>query len=410
MSKLRAVVRHEFMTVVKQPSFWAMLVVTPLLIGIIIAISALGNRSSEARVEELQSKLKNVVIVDDSGFILPDIVQSSGQRLEPSSQLDELKEDVRTGELTGLVYFPSDLRESRKYQVYVESTDIATLTTMTGYAGNLLNLSIFAPIGSPEVIALAQGQAEAVITTYDNGVASPGFNKYIVPGLIAVLFFLILIFAIGYALTSISEEKENRSMEMLLTHVHPRIAIIGKLLAVILITLAQLAFFAVVGLLAYAVALALGVDSIRLPAGINLVELVFDPVTIAFGLGFLLAGFALYSGLMAILASFLPAKQANAWSGFFYMAAFSPFWFISAIITNPNSPAVVFATFFPPTAPSTTLIRNTLGSISGGEAVLALASMTLFALLSIWFAIRIFPRGALEFENTLSLRAMFGKK
>lgn len=409
MSKLHAVVRHEFMTVVKQPSFWVMLVATPLLIGVIIAISAFGSRSSEARVEELQSKLKEVVIVDDSSFVLPEIVESSGQQMASSDKLDELKEDVRSGELTGLIYYPSDLQQTKKYQIYVHGSDFATVTTLGAYAGNLLNLSIFAPIGSPEVIAIAQGQTESVITTYENGQASPGFNKYVVPGIIATLFFLILFFAVGYALTSISEEKENRSMEMLLTHVSPRVAIVGKLLAVILITLAQLAFFAIAAIVGYRIALLLGVDSIQLPAGINLAELVFDPITIGFGLGFLVAGFALYAGMMAILASFLPAKQANAWSGFFYMAAFSPFWFLTAIMTNPDNAAVTFATYFPPTAPTTSLLRNMFGSFSGPEAAMALISMALFALLAIWFAIRIFPRGALEFENTLSLRAMFGK-
>ena len=31
MSKLRTVIRHEYMTIVKQPSFWVAMVVLPLI-------------------------------------------------------------------------------------------------------------------------------------------------------------------------------------------------------------------------------------------------------------------------------------------------------------------------------------------------------------------------------------------
>ncbi len=410
MSKLRAVVRHEFMTVVRQPSFWAWLIALPLFIGIIMAISMFGDRAATNKVEELQNQLENIAIIDESGFILPEIIAESGHTLAPAGELAALREQVRDGELTGLIHYPSDLKETNRYDIFVHGTDFSIITTLGSYSGSLLNLSIFAPIGSPEIIALAQGSADVTITTYENGVPSPGFNKYVVPGLIALLFFLIIFFAVGYALTSVSEEKENRSMEMLLTHVPPRVAIVGKLLAVICITLAQLIFFAVVVFLGYRIALAFGMQSITLPAGISLSELVFNPMTIFFSLGFLIAGFALFAGMMTILASMLPAKQANAWSGLFYVAAFSPFWFLSTIMTDPNNPAVTFVTYFPLTSPSAALLRNTFGGFTVLEAATVLLVMSIYAVVAIWLAIRIFPRGALEFNNSLSLRSLFSKK
>ena len=104
-------------------------------------------------------------------------------------------------------------------------------------ADNILKTSLFIPLGSAEVIALAQDGASSTITTYENGQESAGFNAYIAPGLFLILFYIVFAFSISYMLTSVSEEKENRSMEMVLTYVKPRTLIIGKLLAVSLVTL-----------------------------------------------------------------------------------------------------------------------------------------------------------------------------
>lgn len=409
MSKLSAVVQHEFRSVVRQVSFWVMLIATPLFVATIFIIVGFGSSASQAKVEELTEKLQNVAVVDESGFIIPDVVTQAGQRLEPVSQLDALREEVRAGELTGLIYYPANLQQTKSYQIFVDGTDYSTITALTGFAGQLLNISIFAPIGSAEVIALANGQANAEVVTYENGEQSPGFNKYIVPGAIAAIFFLILFFAVSYALTSIGEEKENRSMEMLLTHVKPRTAIVGKLLGVILITLVQILFFIIIALIGYFVAVAFGMSAIQLPAGVSLANLVFDPVAIFFGLGFLVAGFALYAGLMAVLAVVLPYKLASGWSSLFFVGGFSPFWFLSLIMTDPTNPVVTFATFFPLTSPTTSLIRNMLGNLNGLEAVLALLVMATFATLAIGLAVRLFPKGALEFNNALSLKDIFGK-
>lgn len=409
MSKLSAVVQHEFRSVIRQVSFWVMLIATPAFIAVIFIIVGFGSSASEAKVEELTEKLQNVAVIDESGFIVPDMVTNAGQQFENASQLDALREEVRKGELTGLVYYPANLQETKTYQIFVDGTDFSTISALTGFASQLLNVSIFAPIGSAEVIALATGQANAEVVTFENGTESPGFNKYIVPGAIAAIFFLILFFAVSYALSSIGEEKENRSMEMLLTHVKPRTAIVGKLLGVILITLVQILFFVVIGLIGYFIALAFGMSAIQLPAGVNLASLVFDPLTIFFGLGYLVAGFALYAGFMAVLAVVLPYKLASGWSSLFFISGFSPFWFMSLIMTDPSNPVVTFATFFPLTSPTTSLIRNMFGNLNGLEAALALAVMAMFAVLAIGLAVRLFPKGALEFNNALSLKDIFGK-
>ncbi len=407
MSKLRSVIRHEYLTIVKQPSFWIVMIAIPLVIGVVLLLTYLGNQSSAQRIEELSADLKNIAIVDESALLNKDVIAASGLTLSPASEVDDLREQVRTAEKEALVVFPSTLEQDRKYSIYLSSNDLTKISTVTSLSDNLLKTSLFIPLGSAEVIALAQQGASADVTVFEGGKETGGFNDYVAPGLFVILFYIIFAFSVGYMLTSVSEEKENRSMEMVLTYVKPRTLIVGKLLAVSLVTVTQVLFFAILGLIAYFVALQMGAG-ISLPFGITLAEITIDPWAIFFGLAFLVVGFLMYAGFMTATAAAAPStKEANSFSAVFFIGAFVPFYFIMMIATDPENPIVTFLTYFPLTSPVVTLIRNTVGNMTFVESWLALIVMTLFMVISIWIAVRAFKLGALEFSQTIKLSKLF---
>lgn len=409
MSKLGIVIKHEYLTIIKQPSFWIAMLAIPLIIGVVLALTYIGGKSSEERIEQLAKDLKNVAIVDKSGLLNKDVVQSAGLSISPASDEAVLREQVRDAGKEALIVYPDTLQKDRKYSVYLSSNDFTKMGSVTSLSESLLKTSVFLPLGSADVIALAQNGAESQVTTYKNGNETAGINEYIVPGLFVVVFYIVFAFSVGYMLTSVSEEKENRSMEMVLTYVKPRILIVGKLLAVILVTLTQILFFAIVGAIGLAIALSLG-NSLPLPPGVDLQRLVFDPVAIFFGASFLVVGFLMFAGFMTATAAMAPSsKEANSFSVVFYLGAFIPFYFVSLILTSPDNPIVRFITFFPLTSPVVNLLRNTIGNIGIAEAALALAVMVVFMLLSIWIAIRAFSQGALEYNSVIKLQSLFKK-
>ncbi len=407
MARLKTVIKHEYMTIVKQPSFWIVMLAIPAIVAVVFGLSYLGNKSVESRMGEIVKDLRNVAIIDESGLINREVVQSSGLTVSPSDQKDELREQVRDGEKEALVVYPDTLVKNRKYSIYLSNDDFTKMGAVSSLADNLLRTSLFLPLGSAEVIALAQNGAENQVTTYRNGVETAGINEYIVPGLFVVLFYLIFAFSVGYMLTSVSEEKENRSMEMVLTYVEPRNLIVGKLLAVILVTLTQVVFFVLLAIIAYFAAQALG-NSLALPAGVDLERLVFDPLAIFFGASFLAVGFLMFAGFMTATAAMAPStKEANSFSAVFYIGAFIPFYFVTMILTDPENPITKFITYFPLTSPVVTLLRNAVGNLEPLEASLALAVMVVFMILSIWIAVRAFSRGALEYSSITNLKTLF---
>jgi len=409
MSKLRSVIRHEYLTIVKQPSFWIVMIAIPVAIAVIGFLIFLGNSSSEARIKEVTSNLKDVAIIDQSGLINQDVVKSAELTLSPAAELETIREQVRTGEKEALIVYPESLLETQKYSVYLSSNDFTKMGSVNSLGDAMLETSLFLPLGSAEVITLAQQGAQSDLVIYNEGKESAGFNEYIAPGIFVILFYIIFAFSVGYMLTSVSEEKENRSMEMVLTYVQPRTLIVGKLLAVSLVTLTQIAFFGLMALVGLLVAHQLG-NSLVLPFGLDLTKMVLDPLVIFFGAAYLIVGFLMYAGFMTATAAAAPStKEANSFSTVFFLGAFVPFYFVTLLITDPENPVVQFLTYFPLTSPVVTLIRNTVGNISTFESWLALAVMTGFMLLSLWLAVRAFKLGALEFSQTIKLSALFKK-
>ena len=409
MSKLKSVIRHEYLTIVKQPSFWIMMTVIPIFIIGAIGLSVLAGMSSDERISELAKDLKNVAIVDDSSLINRQVVKSTGLKLSPGSQIDSLREAVRTGEKDALVVYPSNLKTDQKYKIFLSSNDFTKSSSVSQLADNLLSASLFVPLGSADIIALAQNGAQSTVITYENGQQTGGVNEYIVPGLFVILFYIIFAFSVGYMLSSIGEEKENRSMEMVLTYVYPRILIIGKLLAVILVALTQILFFGLLALIGLLIARQFG-SSLSLPAGVDLSQLVFDPAAILFGVGFLAFGFLMFAGFMTTVAAIAPTtKEANSFSTVFYIGAFIPFYFVSLILTDPGNIVTQFLSFFPLTSPVVTLIRNAVGNMGLLESSLALATMAIFMVISLSVAVRAFSLGALEFSQRIKLGSLFKK-
>ena len=409
MSKLNAVIRHEYFTIVKQPSFWITMIAIPVLMAVIGLLVYFGNSSSEAHIKQTAESMKTIAIIDESGLVNKNIVQGAGLSLSPSSQLNTLKEEVRKGTRDALVVYPENLASARKYTLYLSSNDITKMSSATSLADTLLKTSLFLPLGSADVIALAESGASSDVVMYKDGAVSGGFNDFIAPGLFVILFYIVFAFSISYMLTSVSEEKENRSMEMVLTYVKPRTLILGKLLAVSLVTLTQIAFFALLGLAVLGVMQHLG-TAISLPLGIDIAKITFHPLTMFFGAAYLIVGFLMYAGFMTATAAAAPsAKEANSFSSVFFLGAFVPFYFITLIVTDPNNPIVHFVTFFPLTSPIVALVRNAVGNIGVVESLAALAVMAFFMVVSIWVAVRAFRLGALEYSQTIKLSSLFKK-
>lgn len=409
--KLLAVIRHEYLTIVKQPAFWIALLIVPAFGAIGFGASYFSGLSEEPSQETVQDL--NIAVVDNS-----DIIHTEATTLKnihfvehtSKGEKDDLITRVQNGKIDALIVYPEDITKTHAYQIYIdededEKTDKEDMVSTL--SNDLLETSILAPIDSEALVTLLQSGAHAEVTSYKNGEKTPGIAAYIVPGFFLVLFYIIFFFSVGYAMTSVAEEKENRAIEMVLSYIRPRTLMAGKLLAVALVAFTQLLFFITLGALAYVVLMIFG-NAFTIP--FELSGLVFAFWPILFGLLYCIFGFLLFVALMlATGAAFPSPKEASAFMMVFYLLAMSPYFFTAQIIDAPHGLFTTIMTYFPLTSAQTLLLRNTMGTLSVFESVLGLFVVVCSTMIAVFLAGRIFKISALNFTTHVSLRSIFGK-
>lgn len=397
--KLRAVIRHEYTTIVKQPSFWISLFAAPVLIALIIGIGIITDSSDKnSAVEDV-----SIAVVDDSGVIDREVAESLRLDIKPANERAELLKGVQQGKLDGLVVYPENLQTSATYQVYSDNTDTDNGGAVSQLAKTALQQSLLSGLDSSLAsLAISGGQAE--LKTYKNGDPAREFIEQVVPGAFLILFYIILVFSVGYALYSVSEEKENRSIEMVLSYVKPQTLITGKLLGIILVTLTQIAILAALGAVAYFIAKAFG-NELDIPFDVS--DLTFVPMELFIGTGFLIVGFIFYVALMAMVGAIFPSsKEAGSFSSVFFILPAVPFWGIDAIINDPSSTFAQVLTYFPLTSPTTVLLRNAVGNLSPVEGLISLAVLMLATVVAIYLASKAFKLGTLEYSERIKFSSL----
>lgn len=405
--KLRVVIRHEYLTIVKQPSFWAILILVPVIFAIIFGASYISDKTSKDDEKNANAKDKHIAVIDYSGLMNKDIATKAKLDIKNDGNRDTLVQQVKAGELDGLIIYPENITSSQKYEIYGNNDNRNNTSDVSTLGKVVLQQSVLAPLGAPELQALATTGGESSTTSFKNGKESQGIGSYILPGSFLLLFYLVLVFSVSYALSAVSDEKENRSIEMVLSYIKPQTLILGKLFGVILVTLTQLLFFTIVGALGYLVARALG-NQLSLP--FELSDITIDPTALLFGIAFLVLGFIFYVGLMATTGAIFPsAKDAGGFTTVFFIAAASPFWSFNTIASHADSTLTQFMTYFPLTAPTTSLIRNTFGNLAVHEGIISLATLLVATIITIMLAGKAFRLGTLEYTSRIKLKDLLTK-
>jgi ABC-2 type transport system permease protein len=215
---------------------------------------------------------------------------------------------------------------------------------------------------------------------------------------VGVILLFISIFTFGtWVLTGVVEEKQSRVVEVVLSTVEARDLLVGKVLGIGLLGLAQLVIMVGVGL---------GV-------GIATNRFTLPPTTIAavvqlfiwFGLGYAFYSTAL--GVLGALASRME-EASNASSPVSILASAAYIFSLLVAIDDPSGTAARIATFIPPVSPMVVPLRSALGAIEPWEIVLSIALMVATIWLLFVFGGRVYSGAVLRTTGRIPFREAFG--
>ena len=402
MHNLGTVFKFETIRVLKKPTFWLMALGFPLMFAALYGIMFWSQSTTMQAAKELEKQEFSLAVTDDSKLVRPELLMAAKTKTVESKEAGI--NDVKNGKIDAYIYFPKDIGK-QKVEVYGKDVGLFQNGKYGAVAQSLLSQSVASSVSQAQV-AILQNKVQLSSTTYLDGKEHGGINEMIAPGLFLVIFFMLVTFFGNQMLTSSTEEKENRTVEMLLTMVKTDTLITGKILSLMVLALIQMLVIILPVAAGY---LAFG-SKLQLP-NMDLSVLVFDPVRIGLALVIFLASFMMFTGMLVTLGAMMPtAKEASQWFGLVIMLIFGPFYGITAFVSFPDSPFVKFLSLFPFTAPIPLLLRNAVGNLPAWEGLLGVALLIVAAVFVLWLAVRVFRYGAMSYDSKLSLSALRMKR
>lgn len=402
MHNLGTVIRFEVMRTLKKPSFWLMALGFPVMMAAIFGVVFLSNQATMDAADKLKDQEFSIAVVDESGIIKPEVLSAVNAELVATRA--QGIEKVKSGQVEAFFYYPKDLA-THPVEVFGEDIGVFDNSRYSSVASMLLDQSVSGQV-APDQLAVLQGHVSVNSTMFRDGQEHDTMREMILPGLFLVLFYLLIGFFGGQMLNSTIEEKENRTIEMLLATVEARTLITGKILSLVLLAMLQGVVILVPILAMYFTVGA----SLQLP-NIDLANLPVDWSKIGVGALIFSASFVLFTGLLVAVGSMMPtAKEASSWFGIVMMLIFGPLYGVTAFISYPDSPFVRFLSLFPLTSPIPLMLRNAVGNLPLWEALIGIAILILSAAGMLLLAMRIFQAGAMQYDSLLSLKALRRKR
>lgn len=384
-----SVTKFEVVRQIKKPAFWAAILLMPILMGVAALI---GYFAEQAEVDTGVDESKQIVIVDEAG-VLP-----QGLPIVIDAEHDKGIEMVKEGKADLYFYIPEDFAESKKVEFYHISEGL----DLFNFDGNAIK-TILAQVAAEKVDAMDVLALTGGFEVEDNkltvtGEAENAIGKAIIPIMILVVFFMFVALFGNRFLMAVVEEKENRISEMILTAVSAKHLIIGKIIALMILGMIQVATFVV----PVVVLVALNRENPMVATVLNMIEA--DPVTITMNLVLFFASMFFYAGTCTFVGSLVStARDASSFIGPAIIAMVLPMYFMQIFLSGDVNFFVQFLTYFPLSAPISLMLRSGFGTLSMVEFVIGLAEVIILAVVMIRLAVGSFQKNAINFDVAFKL-------
>lgn len=403
MRNLLLVAQREYIKIVRKPSFWVSTLLLPAFIGLVSFISGYTAEQAEKKIQEQVQNASAIEVFDESGYINPTLIATPFVLV---TDYEQSLSQVKSGNIDALIYYPSAIAQDQEIIVHAKDTGLVTRGRFNDVARNLLQQSILLRIGDPHLIQLYNTQLAVNTKTYANGEeVIIDIEKFVVPAVILVLYFLLTMMSTSFLLLSVSEEKESRMIEILLSIMPSKHLVWGKIVGLVGVTVTQVL---VLGTCSIAI-LWFTID--KLPIEIDWSAIVIDPISIILGIFYLFAGFLIMATIMVGVGAAMPTyREAQSFSSIFIIVSIFPIYFITLIIQEPMGTIARILSFFPFTAPLILLGRNTLQALPIWEGIVSAIALIVYVGIGFWVAFKLFDVGSLEYDNRLSLKRLIGTK
>jgi ABC-2 type transport system permease protein len=397
MKKLILVAVQEYKRNVWKKSFILALLSMPLIIalgvGLFVVIANFENNDLPVGYVDRAGLFSNPIVIP-AEFKPVDFIAFETQ--------EEAQRGLELGEIQAFYIISGDYFTSNTIELfYIEEPG----KNATRQFFEFVQLNLVAQ-EFPQIAERAASGSNLILRSIDGKRELPDDGppmSVILPLMISFAIVILLLMSSGYMMQAVVEEKENRTMEVVITSLSPTQFMGGKVLGVFGISFTQLLVWTVFGFLAIVIASqGFGIEwfqNLKIDwIGILLIVLLAIPT------------FVTASALMMAIGSTVTETQEAQWVvSIFMMLFWIPLWMIGIIGDTPNAPLPIMLSFLPFTSLMTVSIRNMFVFVPNWQIGISVASQVMFAIAAVWLAGKAFRLGMLRYGQKISLKEVFGK-
>lgn len=380
MNKTNLIFRHEFLTTLRRTGFIIMTLIVPLIAVLAIVISQIISGATHPSVQ-----ITNIGYIDEVGGF-DQFTQQGNVKLVPYTAKDEAVQALVDNKIKEYIIITPDYFRTGLINLYTLEKQLVPPPEVIAGIKDFVSSNILTGKLPDNTIALINAPLNLVSTRItETGAIAPeqgGLANLLIPSLFGLLLVLSITFSSTYLLQGLSDEKENRLIEILLSSVSTRQLITGKVLGLGAAGLAQVMVWVISApLIVNLASSSIGgfFSNLQISAGFLFLIIVY------FILGYLIFA-VVFTAIGSITSSF---REGQQFSTIFTLLGVCPLWFSSALILFPNNPVFVFMTIFPFTAPVTVMIRFGVTAVPVWEIVLSIAVMLLSIVGGLLLTVRI---------------------
>lgn len=421
---IKIVVKFETIRQLKKPSFWIALLLFPVLTLGMIGLSALNNSSFS---DTFNSKDFSTIGITDQANIFTSvepqestpnqntttITQTPLQSniLNPTTSQNSTPKPpkiifydtkqagidaVKSNAIEAYYFIPKDFSKSANIESYVRTQeDYSLFTNYETFFRTILQSVASTRTSASDSLILSNNYHFSSTTFDTQGNTTNILGKAIIPIFILVIFYLLICVFGNRMLMSVTEEKENRISEMILTAISAKQLIIGKIIAIILLGFVQMAV-----LIIPAIALIFANRDNPLVSGV-ISSIEFSPIPLISNIILLFASYFLFAGLSTLVGSLVPtAREASSYIGVVMIGLVLPFFFINQVTSNQPTLITYILSYFPLSAPMALMLRNAFGSLPWYEFLISTTEILICSIIVINLTVKSFQKNAINFSIT----------
>jgi ABC-2 type transport system permease protein len=402
MKKIWFVAAQEFQRNAFKKSFILVLLSVPILIVFNIGIGFF--------LESLKDNPLPVGYVDHAGIFSEDAVSPdmrSKWRAEYGEPVDfisfptsqEALEALNTKSIQAYYVLPDDYLETRKISLFY-SKEPGKNASRQFY--DLLQINLLSS-KTPEIAYRAASGTDVTVRSIDRHREVPNSGPtfgFLMPLFISMAFLFLLLMSSGYVMGSVADEKENRTMEVLITSIKPSELIAGKILGIAAIGLTLLFTWSVV--ITSGVLIGRGIGIAWLADTSLDWRVILSTIVIA------LPAYVLSISLMTTIGSIVTSTQeGQSLSAVFVILHMLPLYVSWTFLNEPHGTLPVILSFLPFTALMTVGMRNIFTIVPTWQVIVSAIIQTVCAAGAVWIAGRAFRLGILRYGQRLQFSKLF---